>query len=117
MITEEQKRWFRIREIKIGNEYSFPSFGFTIYERPNYSSGMFLDTNPLTKSLTHEYFVVKDIDGDFARVNFVRKPYYKDFYLTVSEIECRSLFETLFLYLILYIPFTIYNLYGRRKTT
>src|SRR6478735_10072480 len=99
--TKKQKTWFFTKTIKVGSFYMFPRFGFTVYSEPRYSSGEHMDTNPFTKSLDTQYFNVKEItDNGFVKGNFLDKPHYKDFYLTLTELSSRSLFEVLFLFLI-----------------
>jgi hypothetical protein len=69
-LTTKQKEWFSKRTIKVGQVYMFPRFGFFIYTKPCYSSGEFFGTNPFTKSLDHERFLVKDKVNGFCRGNF-----------------------------------------------
>jgi len=110
-LTKSQKQFLSRREIKVGGFYPFPAFGFKFYAEPNYSSGASMDTNPFTKSLAHEFFVVKEITGDFCRGNFQSRAKGSDFYLDKEELSMRSGIEKLLLSLLLFIPFFVYNLF------
>lgn len=110
LLTEKQKDWLIERPIKIDEIYMFPRFGFNIYENPDELSGMFFDTNPFTKSLDSQRFVVKEIINGFARGNFYNKPTKKDFYLKLSELKQRDLLEIFTLYVFIVPFFVIYNL-------
>lgn len=107
--TKKQKNWLLSRNIKVGKPYTFPKFGFSIYETPNYSSGERIDTNPFTKSLEHEMFLVKGETDGFLRGNFYYKPHHTDFYLTRFSLEERSGIEILFLIITCFIPLVLYN--------
>jgi hypothetical protein len=108
-LTQKQKTWIVRKTIKVGGLYRFPSFGFTVYAEPNYLSGERIDTNPFTKSLEGEMFIVKDIQNGFCRGNFERKPKFLDMYLTEEELSRRDLIEVLFLFTISFIPLVVYN--------
>ncbi len=110
-LTIKQKRWLVRKEIKIGRSYSFPSLGFIAYSAPDYESGVYMDTNPLTKSLAQESFLVKDKINGFCRGNFSYKPKNIDMYLSEEELSRRGLFEIIFLLIICFIPLSIYNWY------
>lgn len=111
LLTKKQKQFLSRREIKVGGFYSFPTFGFDVYAEPNYSSGGRLDTNPFTKSLASEFFVVKEIKDDFCRGNFQNRPKGRDFYITKEQLSHRDSFVKLLLSLLLFIPFFVYNLF------
>jgi hypothetical protein len=110
-LTKSQKQFLSRREIKVGGFYPFPAFGFKFYAEPNYSSGASMDTNPFTKSLAHEFFVVKEITGDFCRGNFQSRAKGSDFYMVKEELSMRSGIEKLLLSLLLFITFFVYNLF------
>ena len=108
LLTTTQKQFLLRRTIRKGGMYMFPISGFNIYTGP-YSESIFMDTNPFTRSLAHEQFVVKDIVDGFCKGNFQSKPYSSDFYITQDELSRRSLIEMLLLFTITSIPMTIYN--------
>lgn len=97
------------KTIKVGSFYSFPPTGFTVYAEPKYSSGAEIDTNPFTKSLAGEFFLVKEIENGFCKGNFYERLKGRDMYLTEEELSRRTLIEMLFLFLLAFIPLTIYN--------
>jgi hypothetical protein len=109
LLTTKQKLWFLTKTIKVGGFYSFPPMGFTVYSEPNYSSGLKVDTNPFTKSLDGEFFLVKEITNGFCKGNFYENPKGPDIYLTEDELSRRGLIEMLLLFLITSIPLIIYN--------
>lgn len=112
LLTDKQKQFLSRREIKVGSFYSFPAFGFDFYAEPNYSSGARMDTNPFTKSLQNEFFVVKEIiNGEFCRGNFQYRPKGYDFYITHEQLSKRDSMPKLLLSILLFIPFFIYNLF------
>jgi len=111
VLTDGQRSFLVRKNIKVGNMYQFPMFGFHVYPSASYEHGEKLDTNPFTKSLASQFFVVKEITGDFVRGNFHERPKNPDFYLTVSELQSRSLFEMFVMFLVLVIPFSLYNLF------
>lgn len=110
LLTKKQKTWMIQKDIKAGNFYSFPPMGFTVYPTADYLNGEFIDTNPCTKSLAGEFFLVKEIIDGFCRGNFYYKPKGADMYITVSELSRRGLFEMLFLFLTCSIPLVVYNM-------
>lgn len=110
LLTKGQRHWITTKTIKTGSFYMFPRFGFTVYEKPEYGNGSRMDTNPFTKSLDHEYFRVKEKVNGFVKGNFVNNPHYSDFYLSEQELSQRGLFECLFLLVITFVPFLVYNL-------
>ena len=109
LLTKKQKQWLLRKNIKIDRFYMFPRFGFDVYASPNFSSGERMDTNPFTKSLDHEYFLVKDKVNGFVRGNFYNKPHYADFYLYEEDLANRGMFEALFLLIIGFVPMLIWN--------
>ncbi len=115
-LSEKQKAFLIKKEIKAGQAYSFPSFGFNVYEKPSYASDQnYLDTNPFTKSLEGELCDVKGITDGFCRVNFTRRPQSPDFYMRIEELQYRNIFEVCVLFVITIIPFLIYNLFTRKN--
>ncbi len=110
-LTSKQKRFITNRNIKVNDFYPFPAFGFNIYSQPNYNDGELVDTNPFTKSLLNEFFVVKEITNGFCKGNFQHRPKGHDFYITEKELSDRSFFESMFFLIILFIPMYLYNLY------
>ncbi len=113
-LTEKQKEWFSTRTIKVGQSYMFPRFGFYIYPDPSYLYGEYLDTNPFTKSLDNERFLVKEkIDG-FCRGNFEFRPKGADSYIEESGLAERDIFEKFILYLFCFIPIVVYNLFTKK---
>lgn len=112
LLTKSQKKFLSRREIKIGGFYSFPTFGFDIYAEPTYGSGGRMETNPFTKSLANEFFVVKEIKGDFCKGNFQHRPKGRDFYITQEQLSYRDSFVKLLLSVLLFIPFFAYNLWN-----
>lgn len=110
LLTKKQKTWMIQKDIKAGSFYSFPAMGFNVYSTPDYSSGEYIDTNPFTRSLAGEFFLVKEITDGFCKGNFYDKPKGADMYITVAELSSRSLFEILVLFLTCSVPFLIYNI-------
>lgn len=108
-LTKKQKTWIIQKNIKVGEFYSFPPMGFTVYVSPDYSSGDYMDTNPFTRSLAGEFFLVKEIIDGFCKGNFYDNPKGADMYITVTELSRRSLFEMFILFVTCSIPFTLYN--------
>jgi hypothetical protein len=108
-LTTKQKLFLIRKNIHKGGMYMFPAMGFTVYAGPSYEDSIHMETNPFTKSLAHEQFVVKDIINGFCKGNFYSKPHKTDFYITQSELENRGLIEILILFVITSIPMTIYN--------
>ena len=68
-----------------------------------------MDTNPFTRSLAGEFFLVKEIIDGFCKGNFYDNPKGADMYITVTELSRRSLFEMFILFVTCSIPFTLYN--------
>ena len=114
-LTDKQKYWFKNRTIEIGQAYMFPRFGFFIYLSPSYMGGEYLDTNPFTKSLDNQRFLVKSKINGLCRGNFEHKPTSQDAYLEEAELQRRDAFERLILYSFCYIPLIIYNFFARNK--
>lgn len=110
-LTEGQKQWMVRKTIKVGGFYSFPAMGFTVYVEPKYSSGEKIETNPFTRSLAGQFFLVKAKENGFCKGNFYERPKGRDMYLDEEELARRGLFEMLFLFLISFIPLAIYNLF------
>ena len=112
LLTKKQVNWLFSKNIKVGEWYMFPRFGFTIYEKP-FIKGSYIDTNPFTKSLDNQYFVVKEKINGFCRGNFQHKPAPTDFYLEERELSNRNLIEFFFLLIICFIPMILYNIYKK----
>lgn len=110
ILTKKQKTWMIQKDIKVGGFYSFPTMGFNIYPKPDYLTGEYMDTNPFTRSLAGEFFLVKEITDGFCKGNFYNKPKGSDMYITVNELSSRGLFEMLVLFLTCSMPFAIYNM-------
>lgn len=109
-LTTKQKAWLIRKTIKAGDFYSFPPMGFTIYAEPSYSGGEYMDTNPFTKSLAGEFFLVKEKINGFCKANFYDRPKGADMYLIEEELSQRPIFEMLILLIITFLPLIIYNL-------
>lgn len=114
-LTKRQKKWFNQREIKVGEAYMFPRFGFEIYSRPDYLYGEYFDCNPLTRSLDHERFLVKEKVNGFCRGNFQYRPKGADHYLDEIDLAKRDVIEKSILYLLCYIPLIIFNFFAGNK--
>jgi len=82
-----------------------------MYLKPSYGSGQPFEVSLFGKNLSGEFFRVTEIDGKFVKGNFERNPTTPDFYLEKAELETRPLFEMAFLFLLLSIPFMVYNLF------
>ena len=108
-LTTKQKIWFLRKNIKVDGFYSFPPAGFMFYAKPDSDSGAYMDNNPFTKSFAGQFFLVKEIVNGYCKGNFYDRPKGPDFYLSEEELSRRPLLEALILFLILSIPFTIYN--------
>jgi|SRR6478735_12541642 len=109
-LTKKQKDWIYNKQIKENSLHMFPRFGFTIYTEPNYVSGEYMDTNPFTKSLDNELFLVKNKINGFYKGNFYNNPLINDFYLNEDELSKRDFIEFSLLMIISFIPLIIYNL-------
>lgn len=113
-LTQQQKHWLSNRKIEVGQAYMFPRFGFEIYSRPSYLYGEYLDTNPFTRSLDHERFLVKEKINGFCRGNFQHRPKGADMYLEETDLKKRDIFEKSILCLFCFIPLAIFNLIKRK---
>lgn len=109
LLTTKQKQWLISRNIKENESYMFPRFGFSVYSEPDFINKEYIDTNPFTRSLDNERFLVKEKINGFCKGNFLYKPKGKDFYLKEEELSIRGLIETLFLLIISFISMVIYN--------
>lgn len=112
-LTDTQKTFLFERKIKVGGLYLLPRWGFTIYTQPSYSTGQYLDTNPFTKSLDHERIVVKEIVGDFCRVNFTTGKKSADGFIETDDLKYRDNVEICLMYFFCYIPMVVYNLFKK----
>lgn len=110
LLTYKQKNWLTRRRVEVGRLYMFPRNGFNVYAKPDLETGEYIDTNPFTRSLDHEYFEVKEIVNGFCRGNFHHRPKQPDFYLTVSELSARGLTEIFLLFTLCSVPMLLYNL-------
>src|ERR1043166_228167 len=114
-LTQEQRLWIARRSIRVGEAYMFPRFGFNVYSGPSGEESAFIDTNPFTKSLDKQLFLVKEILNGYCRGNFYHRPHHQDFWLSLDELSARGGVEMLFLLLIMYLPFVLYNWWKNRK--
>lgn len=115
LLTEKQKEWLSTRTVNVNETYMFPTFGFHIFAEPSYlGQSEFLDTNPFTRSLAHERFLVKEKVNGFCRGNFEHKPKGADVYIPEHELAHRDLIERVALYLTCFIPFVVYNLFSSK---
>lgn len=110
-LTNKQKQFLTNKKIKVNDFYPFPAFGFNVYSEPNYNNSEYMNTNPFTKSLSGEFFTVKEITNGFCKGNVKYKPKGNDFYITEKELSKRSSLEVLIFSIILFIPLSLYNLY------
>lgn len=111
-LTQRQRDFIAKRDLKIGSIYMLPRFGFYVFSKPDYDSGMYMDTNPFTKSLDYQPFELKEIRDNFVRGNFFHGANGADFWLMRDDIELREGIVMLLLLCIFYIPFRIYNLFN-----
>lgn len=110
LLTTEQKKWIAFRKIEVGRSYPFPRWGFTMYSSPSYSSGVSMDTNPFTRSLDHERFLVKGKVDGFCLGNFEDNPKGPDFYMKETDLEMKDWIEISFLMIFCFLPMVINNL-------
>lgn len=109
-LTTKQKLFLiEKKEITVGTSYMFPRFGFTIYSKPSYAYGQYMDTNPFTKSLDYQRFLVKSIEDGFCKGNFESNPKGEDAYIREDDLRRRDFIEITLLTLITFIPMVIYN--------
>lgn len=109
-LTNNQINWFYDKKIKVNNIYMFPRFGFTIYLQPSLTSyNKHLDTNPFTKSLDNERFLVKEKTDGFVKGNYYNNPLSSDFYLKEDELSYRGSIVAIFLIILCYVPLRLYN--------
>jgi hypothetical protein len=114
-LTDDQKIFLVRKKIKVNDFYMFPRMGFNFYSEPDYSKSGHISTNPFTRSLDHEHFFVKEKVGDFCKGNFYHKPSEcGDFYITEEELSRRGLIEIVLLSIIMFIPFTLCNLFTNK---
>jgi hypothetical protein len=111
LFTSNQKKWFFKKNIKVGDFYMFPRFGFWFYSEPSEISCEYFESNPFTKSLDNQMFLVKSIENGFCKGNFYEKPLPRDFYLKTEELSSRNTIEVVFLFVICSIPMIIYNFF------
>lgn len=111
LLTDHQKQFITRKKIKEGEPYMFPRYGFVVYHSPSEDSTCeYIDTNPFTRSLDKEMFKVKKIINGFCQGNFYNKPVGRDMYITMDELSRRDIVVVLLFYIILSIPFILYNL-------
>lgn len=110
LFTDAQLKWIFTREIYEGQFYSFPAFGFHAYLSPNYGDGEYIDTNPATKSLSDQYFLVKEKRNGFCRGNFYSRPLKDDWWMSETELSNRDFLTVLFMFVLFSIPIVLYNL-------
>lgn len=111
LLTQAQITWLISKKIEVGGEYTFPMFGFNVYEKPSVlSRSSFMSTNPWTKSLIGEYFKVSEIKDGFCRGNFAsKKPNEPDMYMREDELASRDYIQVAFLFAICILPMLVYN--------
>ncbi len=113
LLTEGQVLWLLRKTINVGGFYSFPALGFTVYDKPKYSSEHeTLETNPFTRSLAGEFFLVKEKVDGFCLGNFATNPKGRDWWISEEELSRRGLLVALILFVICFIPFVAYNLFN-----
>lgn len=113
-LTTGQRSFLVKVKIKEGGLYMFPRYGFNAYEKPEYRTGEWLDTNPFTNSLDGEMFLVTEItDNGFVKGNFASGGRGRDFYMLINELETRGLLTMIILTVLLYIPFVLYNYFTK----
>ena len=110
LLTTKQKLWILSKNIKVGESYMFPRYGFTVYQDASYSKGKHLELNPFTKSLDHESFLVKEIKNGFCRGNFSNRPTDNDWWISVDELCQRDIVIVVLLFIVCFLPMVIYNL-------
>lgn len=113
-LTDKQKEWLKNRTIEVGHSYMFPRFGFFIYTQPDPMYGEYMDTNPFTRSLDHERFLVNKKINGFCRGNFEHRRKRRDIYIEEEELQRRDVFEKSMLYLFCYVPLLVYNFFTRK---
>jgi len=116
-LTKKQLDFCFKRTIKINNTYMLPRFGFTAFQEP-YGDNFYMDTNPFTKSLDYSTVIVTGEDRGFYKVRFSERRRHEpliQFYLPKHEMEMRSAFEGVFLRIVLWPFFSIYNLFKKQK--
>jgi len=111
LLTTKQKKWLIKRKIKPGNTYPFPKWGFMAYLKPNFDNSEYIESNPFTKSLSHEFFYVKEIENGFCKGNFHINEKGNDIYIHEDELSFRGVFESFILLIITFIPLISYNMY------
>ena len=112
-LTQKQLAFCSKRTIKVDNTYMLPRFGFTAFQEP-YGDNFHMDTNPFTKSLDYSTVIVTDEDRGFYKVRFSERRRNEpliEFYLTKNEMEMRGAIEHIFLRIVLWPFFSIYNLF------
>jgi hypothetical protein len=112
--TDKQKNFILKRDIKVGKSYSFPELEFRVsQELPDIEKIEDMETvntNPFTKSLSGQYFLVKEVGDVFLRGNFSKRPLKKYFYVLKYEFVRNPIGFVIFMTIILFIPFNIYNI-------
>lgn len=115
LLTQKQVKWLFEREIKVGNLYPLPSFGFYIYFQPDFEEYSYIDNNSFTKSLDKELFEVKEKLNGFCKGNFHKSAKTKDFWIREEKLAERGIIEVILLFIIAFIPMIIYNLFNKIK--
>lgn len=111
-LSNDQKTWLLIRNIKEGGSYPFPSGAFRFFNNPNFHDSEYVDNYPLGKNFDHQRFKVKEIKNGFCRGNFAFRTRGKnipDLWILKDDLELRGLLESLALLIICFIPFVIKN--------
>lgn len=109
LLTPQQWRWICYRKINVGDFYSFPRWGITVFESPDSGSAHYIDSNPFTKSLDNEFFLVKEKRNGFCRGNFYDRPNVHDWWMLEADLQRRDLVAIVLILVIVYIPLALYN--------
>lgn len=111
LFTVNQSNYLLFRKLNIGSIYILPRWGFVAYANPE-SNGEYFDTNPFTKSLDAQPVELIELKDDFAKVKFIHscKGKRPEFWLERFDLEYRGMVESFLLTLVMFIPFSIYNI-------
>lgn len=117
IISPAQKNYLFFRKIHVGRTYMLPRNGFTAYAAPG-SKGERIDTNPFTKSLDASPVELIEIQGRFAKVKFLHscKGKRPEFWIKCIDLEYRGMMASLIMFLMLALPFSVYNIFQLCKS-
>lgn len=87
-----------------------PRFGFHAYMAPE-GGAIYMDTNPLTKSLDNAPIEVLEVRNHFYRVNFCERRAPRDWWMDAS-IELRDPVARILLFSVCYLPMVVYNMFA-----